>query len=778
MQKHKKKLIILSSVVIFSVFVFLAVFNINKVVAAQPPWDETNVTGWSWSGISTDNGFGVPEFSHIGWFSNNCYNYFDSGLTSRCGTRYGVQVDPVTGELSGYSWNGIMDDSGAVTGVGWLDFAPQPFPGPPYYSARIEPVGTGFAGQISGWARIKSIKDAGEELGYEDWGWILMGPAPANNRQFGVEINFNYDDGAHGGQNCVQANYSCPLSGYAWAGGYLPGDQLPSDTYENVTTGLGWINFGPEYPLGTSLSSYDSVSGDLGGYAWVGNNESLGVNIGWIALNCSTTGNDCGTSDFKVNADSATGDVSGYAWIGESNGGIPIGRIDFDPNPYPAIPNHSAKVLLTDQAKDEYNTQGFGTYETGDAVGWARLVSLQKEGVKGHFENWGWVKLHATSEDALAGVDYGVSMQIVSGIFEGEGWSGGGTVCIEEGSPCYNNSVGLGWISFDDFGVGEYVPSSYIAPFLETVQGDIYSTTGVGSNSIFDPSTNPLTRNFYNSTFLIQTAGTIQRYTSENNYLLPSDDGLRPPYDPLIPPLASNKYTNVMGKLDVVGITTVPPVVPLINTNKFGNIVETSNKETISEYALWESDAVELAGKVYHFSGNLTVDVPIVIKRGNPDDQLNGSNASGTIVVDGDLNIERDISYYELLVNEHYTELNDIPSVVWIVKGNVNISPNVKNVAGNFVVVGSDIEPDGVLDNGTGGFYTGAGDDNLVISGLVVAHELFLQRSGIGTLDDIQASERIFYDGRIIINTPPGVGDFAKALPVVREVAPIEITTP
>jgi len=76
---------------------------------------------------------------------------------------------------------------------------------------------------------------------------------------------------------------------------------------------------------------------------------------------------------------------------------------------------------------------------------------------------------------------------------------------------------------------------------------------------------------------------------------------------------------------------------------------------------------------------------------------------------------------------------------------------------------------------GTGEFYSGAGDENLVVSGLVIAHELYLQRSGIGTAENIQASERIFYDGRIIINTPPGVGDFAKALPVVGEVAPIEI---
>ena len=119
--------------------------------------------------------------------------------------------------------------------------------------------------------------------------------------------------------------------------------------------------------------------------------------------------------------------------------------------------------------------------------------------------------------------------------------------------------------------------------------------------------------------------------------------------------------------------------------------------------------------------------------------------------------------------------MKDIPSIIWIVKGNVYISPNVTEVAGNFVVVGK--ETGGVLDGGTGEFYTGAGEENLVISGLVVAHEMFLQRSGIGTVENIQAAERIFYDGRIILNTPPGVGDFAGALPTVGEIAPIEVGT-
>jgi hypothetical protein len=592
----------------------------------------------------------------------------------------------------------MLDDSGAVTGIGWLDFDPQPYPSSPHYSARVEPEGSPYAGQVSGWARIKSIKEAGEYLGYEDWGWILLGPEPSSNRQFGVNVDF--DTGK--------------VTGYAWSGGYLSNGQLPPNPYENVTTGLGWIDFDP---TGTSIYV---AGGELEGYAWIGNNEDIDSNYkvsgGWIALNCKNAGTGgadiCASSDFRVSVDSASGDVSGYAWIGESSDGNPIGWIDFDPNPFPADPNYSVKAFL--------------------------------------------------DSTSAAADPYGVSMSIDTGEFDGEAWSGGGTECI--GLTCYNKSVGLGWMSFSDYTGVSQLPPTYVAPFLQTVQGDIYSKEGVGSNEIFNLPTSPLTAGlFYNSTFLIQTGGTIQRYISESG-----SDYLKPGYDSLIPPLATNKYTNVMGKLDVDGIVNRVEVSPGDFRNKFGNSVE-EYAGNISGQSLWVNGLSQLKGKVYHITGDLTVDYPTEIQSGL---EVQNEIASGTVVVDGDMYITQNITYQPTDAAD--TELEDIPSVVWIVKGSVHINPNVTKVAGNFVVVGS--QTGGVLVSGTGKFSTGAGDQNLEVSGLVVAHELFLQRSGIGTVEDIQAAERIFYDGRIIINTPPGVGDFAKALPVVREVAPIEIT--
>jgi len=35
-------------------------------------------------------------------------------------------------------------------------------------------------------------------------------------------------------------------------------------------------------------------------------------------------------------------------------------------------------------------------------------------------------------------------------------------------------------------------------------------------------------------------------------------------------------------------------------------------------------------------------------------------------------------------------------------------------------------------------------------------------------LDQLEGSELIIYDGRLLANTPPGLGDFAQALPIWR----------
>ena len=485
-----------------------------------------------------------------------------------------------------------------------------------------------------------------------------------------------------------------------------------------------------------------------------------------------------------------TGLVYGYGWAGNSeimDVGAPLGWVDFGPVVYPDWPNFPARFFKNNP--DAYNDPVTGDplydYDAGDVAGWARLTVLQTAGEETGLENWGWVKLHPTlDETGCSGqpCDYGVTIDFNTGKLNGYAWSSGGTVDVNT----YDPSVGLGWISFEN--TIDDLPSTYVAPFLETQQGDIFSTLGVGTDvtqnpledeeTTFNPppkSLEPGSDLYYNATYLIQSGGEIYHFTSESAETEP--EYLQPGYDSqLEPPFATNRYTNVMGKLDLgqYGLTYYEN--PLDHLNKFGNYVQDYSIGNKLSSEIWSSGDVQLNNKVYYIQGDLTIDNNLTIKNG---DVTENPIASGTIVVEGDLNINKGINYDPDALPQPPAErkLEYVPSVAWIVKGSVTVDVSVENADGNFIVVGKDSDaPIGELDSGTGNFSTGGGTKTLNISGLVIANEIFLQRSGIGTLENIQPAEKVFFDGRISVNTPPGLNDFAAALPVIREVAPIEIS--
>lgn len=803
MQKQKKNWILILLVAFFISLSFVVDANISITSASsQPAWSETNVLGWSWSGIATRDLTTIAP--HIGWFSNNCYNYFDLGvpeeeIQSQCsdsgGVDYGLRVDPETGNITGYSWNAVVDDSGAVTGIGWIDFDPDPLISGSNYSARVEPIGSDYAGQMSGWIKIISMNNAGIQLGRTGWGWIELGPEPGPDHYpndpngWGVYIDFNSLDCDGSG---------CPLSGYAWSGGYESGDTLPPPGYDqNVTTGLGWVSFGKQGDGNYPIARYRNNDGELHGSAWVGNSDPTApdtANVGWIALNCENAGANgediCNQFDdnWQVNVDSGSGVISGYGWAGNTENAVvvpPVGWVDFGPVLYPDWPNFSARFFKEDPPAYYHPVSGrlLYDYEAGDVAGWARIRLLQTEGENAGMQNWGWVKMHSTNDEICSTpppdhlCDYGVKISFDDGTFEGFAWSGGGTVDIDN----YDNNVGLGWISFDSY---EYpipqLPPTYVAPFLETQRGDIFATEGVGSENTFKPprqSLDPDSELYYNATFIIQSGGAIEQYTSSidelREYYL--GDSVSEP-EKINPPLATNRYTNVMGKLDLEGLVAYED--PGNKLNKFGNTVDDDYSDEASSSNIWVDGNVKLSeglthknGKVYYFPEDLTIDNELTIMKGDIAGGTN-LNAAGIIVVEGDLNINKNISYDSTPITQN-DDLTDIPSVAWIVKGNINIDSSVSNVVGAFIVVGKDALPAyGELDHGTGDFYTGGGKKELDISGLVITHQIFLQRIGIGTLEEIKPAEKITYDGRIIINTPPGLNDFAGALPVLREVTP------
>ena len=104
--------------------------------------------------------------------------------------------------------------------------------------------------------------------------------------------------------------------------------------------------------------------------------------------------------------------------------------------------------------------------------------------------------------------------------------------------------------------------------------------------------------------------------------------------------------------------------------------------------------------------------------------------------------------------------------MAWIVYGDVIIDPSISKLVGDFLVLGNGSVCSAA---GCGRFLTGndyGAETQLVLNGLVLARDFIFQRyykvSG-------EPAEQIIYDGRVLINTPPGLENVAQGLPVWRE---------
>jgi hypothetical protein len=139
---------------------------------------------------------------------------------------------------------------------------------------------------------------------------------------------------------------------------------------------------------------------------------------------------------------------------------------------------------------------------------------------------------------------------------------------------------------------------------------------------------------------------------------------------------------------------------------------------------------------------------------------VNNNNGAGIVIIEGDLDIMNNISYD----NSGIGNLQEIPSLVWIVKGDVTIDPTVTEVSGTFIVLG-----DGAGDcslpapeAGCGQFISGSGGGQLIIYGSVLAKHFDLSRSYAA---DGEPAERFMNDGRLQINPPTGLEAFAQSIP-------------
>ena len=162
-------------------------------------------------------------------------------------------------------------------------------------------------------------------------------------------------------------------------------------------------------------------------------------------------------------------------------------------------------------------------------------------------------------------------------------------------------------------------------------------------------------------------------------------------------------------------------------------------------------------------AGNATLNQPVALAVGS-----GGQRGNGTVVVEGDLHITGNVTYD----SRQFTKSSELPSIGFLVRGDIIIDSNVSELAGAYVSLGRDQncgrDSNGLLPAGCGYFKTGVSGVHLTVSGLVMGRHLSFQRTASGTA----GSEEVLVDGRLSSNPPPGFADLVKGLPVWQQVAP------
>lgn len=248
-------------------------------------------------------------------------------------------------------------------------------------------------------------------------------------------------------------------------------------------------------------------------------------------------------------------------------------------------------------------------------------------------------------------------------------------------------------------------------PYIETLFGDVYSGGNIdGGYDAMSPNTN--------ATYLVLGNGTITHFTSSMG-----EEGIDDNYGNIVFPDRENKYISQLGRIDVKGI---------IN-EQYGDVYNTN---PISG---------PLNGNVYYREGDINLNSLLI------NNSLGDNSGAGLLLVKGNLYINGDIMYQEGFI----TNIKNLASFgIIVIKndsgfgGNIYINDHVMRVDANIYAEGS-------ID-------TGESNYQLLVNGLMMASDFdFLRKKGFIT----GGSERIVYDGRILVNTPPGMQDIASSLP-------------
>ncbi|MDD2785515.1 MAG: hypothetical protein PHS79_01320 [Patescibacteria group bacterium] len=254
--------------------------------------------------------------------------------------------------------------------------------------------------------------------------------------------------------------------------------------------------------------------------------------------------------------------------------------------------------------------------------------------------------------------------------------------------------------------------------------GNIYAGGGISGTQA------PKALNTGNAKYCLRSDGTIE-WTSESsckNENLGSD---------LTLPTFGTNYRNKLGFLDLDGI----------RSGRYGTVVTISSSNDIP---------TNLAGRVYRYvgGGTFTLHAKTFVNGSAPTNKGNG-----LLLIDGgSLYIDGDVQYSAAAVTDSLKNLASFGVIV--VKdgtgnnGNIGIDPLVQTVSGTYFA-------ENLFSTGSKNTNPGT-DSNLKIFGILVAKQFQLQRNNN---DPSTPAEDIIFDGRAVVNPPPGMQDASQSLP-------------
>lgn len=275
-------------------------------------------------------------------------------------------------------------------------------------------------------------------------------------------------------------------------------------------------------------------------------------------------------------------------------------------------------------------------------------------------------------------------------------------------------------------------------PWIQTLQGDVHSTESILGGE-------PAPGNLKNATFLLSAEGQIVRWKSEFEQSEPGKWQL----DQYDPPLGFPG--------DEGSVFHEPNIDELISRSK-----QIPTSVISGTYNLGQSCSLDgIPGnesfcRIHYRAGYLRLNY------------AKFTNGAGTIIVDGDLILEGGYaSSYLGSLPAKYQSKEALPNVGFIVLGNVIIDSQTQNVVGNFYVPG-----DGTPNSGK--VIVQSSNRGLQVGGLMIARKFEFLRTywgddnNNGVLDPptetLQPAEKILYDARVAVNTPPGFEEMITAV--------------